>query len=116
MIGRQLTARAPAQGANTTTRALLGDPITVTTQVGHPIGKHSGLGLTAFYYTLLLVLTGFIGGNIVNSGVDAGLGYTDNEIGPWHTRRPTVPISRTQTLLLKMLMTAESWPSPPACS
>lgn len=87
-------------------RALLGDPITVTTQVGHPIGKHSGLGLTAFYYTLLLVLIGFVGGNIINSGVDAGLGYTDSEIGPWHTRRPTVPISRTQTLLLKMFMTA----------
>ncbi|GHB50348.1 hypothetical protein GCM10010347_19830 [Streptomyces cirratus] len=105
-IGRQLASRATAEGATTTTRTLLGDPITVTTQVGHPIGKHSGLGLTAFYFALLLVLTGFIGGNIINSGVDAGLGYTDNEIGPWHTRRPTVPISRTQTLLLKMLMTA----------
>ncbi|MEV0976557.1 DUF3533 domain-containing protein [Streptomyces sp. NPDC049915] len=105
-IGRQLTNQASSQGADTTTRALLGDPITVTIRVGHPIGRHSGLGLTAFYFTLLLVLTGFVGGNVINSGVDAGLGYTDNEIGPWHTRRPTVPISRTQTLLLKMLMTA----------
>jgi uncharacterized phage infection (PIP) family protein YhgE len=74
--------------------------------VGHPIGRHSGLGLSAFYYTLLLVLTAFVGGNIINNGVDAGLGYTDNEIGPWHSRRPTVPISRTQTLLLKMIMSA----------
>ncbi|WP_405576598.1 YhgE/Pip domain-containing protein [Streptomyces sp. NBC_01092] len=105
-IGRQLTTQPSAQGVNATTRVLLGDPITVTTQVGHPLGKHSGLGLTAFYFTLLLVLTGFVGGNIITNGVDAGLGYTDNEIGPWHTRRPTVPISRTQTLLLKMLMTA----------
>ncbi|WP_333738514.1 YhgE/Pip domain-containing protein [Streptomyces sp. IBSBF 2806] len=105
-IGRQLAAQAAEQGTNTTSRALLGDPVTVTTKVGHPIGSHSGLGLSAFYFTLLLVLTGFVGGNIINNGVDAGLGYTDNEIGPWHTRRPTVPISRTQTLLLKMLMTA----------
>ncbi|MER6852962.1 DUF3533 domain-containing protein [Streptomyces flaveolus] len=105
-IGRQLTTRAAGQGADATTRALLGDPIGVTTRVGHPIGRHSGLGLSAFYFTLLLVLTGFVGGNIINSGVDAGLGYTDNEIGPWHTRRPTVRISRTQTLLLKMLITA----------
>ncbi|MFF4034344.1 DUF3533 domain-containing protein [Streptomyces sviceus] len=105
-IGRQLVSQASAHGANATTRALLDDPITVTTRVGHAIGRHSGLGLTAFYFTLLLVLTGFVGGNIINSGVDAGLGYTDNEIGPWHTRRPTVPISRTQTLLLKMLLTA----------
>ncbi|POX56194.1 ABC transporter [Streptomyces sp. Ru71] len=105
-IGRQLMKQASSQGVDATTRALLGDPITVTTRVGHPIGRHSGLGLTAFYFTLLLVLTGFVGGNIINSGVDSGLGYTDTEIGPWHTRRPTVPISRTQTLLLKMLMTA----------
>ncbi|MFI1093844.1 YhgE/Pip domain-containing protein [Streptomyces sp. NPDC020917] len=105
-IGRELTAQATAAGSDATLHVLLADPVTVTTQVGHPIGRHSGLGLTAFYYTLLLVLTGFVGGNIINNGVDAGLGYTDNEIGPWHTRRPTVPISRTQTLLLKMLMTA----------
>lgn len=101
-LGKQLTASA----ADPTTRLLLTDPVTVTTRVGHPIGRHSGLGLTAFYYTLLLVLSGFIGGNLVNSGVDTALGYADSEIGPWHTRRPTVPINRTQTLLLKMLMTA----------
>ncbi|MFE0920481.1 YhgE/Pip domain-containing protein [Streptomyces nigra] len=106
VIGRQLTAELPAQRADSTTRALLADPVTVTTKVGHPIGTHSGLGLTAFYYTLLLVLIGFVGGNIINTGVDAALGYSDSEIGPWHTRRPTVPISRTQTLLLKMMLTA----------
>jgi uncharacterized phage infection (PIP) family protein YhgE len=105
-IGKQLAAQAGAQGANSTTLLLLADPVAVAVRVGHPIGQHSGLGLTAFYYTLLLVLSGFLGGNIIHNGVDAALGYTDNELGPWHTRRPTVPISRTQTLLLKMLMTA----------
>ncbi|WP_328424385.1 YhgE/Pip domain-containing protein [Streptomyces sp. NBC_00443] len=105
-IGRQLTDQAKAGGSDATLRALLADPVTVTTRVGHPIGRHSGLGLTAFYYTLLLVLTAFVGGNIINNGVDGGLGYTDNEIGPWHSRHPTVPISRTQTLLLKMIMAA----------
>ncbi|WP_030238132.1 YhgE/Pip domain-containing protein [Streptomyces sp. NRRL S-350] len=109
--GRELLAAlpaAPAPGPDTgaTARLLLADPIAVTTQVGHPIGSHSGLGLSAFYFTLLAVLTGFIGGNIIHNGVDGALGYSDSEIGPWHTRRPTVPISRTQTLLLKMIMTA----------
>lgn len=103
-IGKQLTAAAP--GADPTTHLLLADPVAVTTKVGHSIGQYSGLGLTAFYYTLLLILAGFIGGNLINSGVDTALGYTDSELGPWHTRRPTVPIDRTQTLLLKMLMTA----------
>ena len=101
-IGKQLSAA----GAVPTTRLLLTDPVAVTTRVGHPIGRHSGLGLTAFYYTLLLVLSGFIGGNLIHTGVDTALGYADSEIGPWHARRPTVPISRTQTLVLKMVMTA----------
>ncbi|MEY9964785.1 YhgE/Pip-like protein [Streptacidiphilus sp. MAP12-16] len=105
-VGQQLAASPATAGATATTRLLLADPITVTTQVGHPLGQHSGLGLSAFYYTLLLVLAGFLGANIINSGVDTALGYADNEIGPWHTRRPTVPIDRTQTLLLKMAMTA----------
>ncbi|MFD5467412.1 YhgE/Pip domain-containing protein [Kitasatospora sp. NPDC127059] len=109
--GKQLLAAVPAAGTKgpdtgATARLLLADPFAVTTQVGHPIGSHSGLGLSAFYYALLAVLTGFIGGNIIHNGVDGALGYSDSEIGPWHTRRPTVPISRTQTLLLKMVMTA----------
>ncbi|OKK21931.1 ABC transporter [Streptomyces sp. CB00455] len=104
-VGRQLTAAAGA-GASPTAKLLLADPVEVITQVGHPIGAHSGLGLTAFYYTLLLVLAGFMGGNVISNGVDTALGYADNEIGPWHTRRPTVPVNRTQTLLLKMVMTA----------
>ncbi|MFI9359495.1 YhgE/Pip domain-containing protein [Kitasatospora sp. NPDC053057] len=108
--GKQLLAAVPASGApgpdrGAIARLLLADPFAVTTRVG-PIGSHSGLGLSAFYYTLLSVLSGFIGGNIIHNGVDGALGYSDSEIGPWHTRRPTVPISRTQTLLLKMVMTA----------
>jgi YhgE/Pip-like protein len=105
-IGRQLAAQAAAAGADSTTRQLLADPVAVTVKPGHPIGRHSGLGLTAFYYALLLVLAGFIGGNLIHNGVDTALGYADTEIGPLHTRRPTVPISRTQTLILKMGMTA----------
>ena len=103
-IGKQLTAsvapgRTPRRSCCSPTRSRS------PPQVGHPIGTHSGLGLSTFYYTLLLVLAGFMGGNVISNGVDTALGYADNEIGPWHTRRPTVPISRTQTLLLKMGMT-----------
>ncbi|MFJ4005924.1 YhgE/Pip domain-containing protein [Streptomyces sp. NPDC090023] len=105
-VGEQLSASPQVKQANATTRVLLADPVDVRSEVGHPIGAHSGLGLSAFYYALLLVLAGFIGGNIIHNGVDSGLGYADTEIGPWHSRRPTVDISRTQTLVLKMVMTA----------
>jgi YhgE/Pip-like protein len=105
-LGRQLTAAVPPTAAPVSSAAalLLADPATVVTVVGHPIGPHSGLGLSAFYYTLLLVLAGFLGGNIIHNGVDVALGYTDNELGPWHTRRRTVPISRRRTLVVKSVM------------
>ncbi|MFI9787954.1 YhgE/Pip domain-containing protein [Kitasatospora sp. NPDC051984] len=103
-LGKQLTAAAP--NASATARLLLADPVDVRVQPGHPIGRHSGLGLSAFYYTLLLVLAGFLSANLVHNGVDTSLGYADSEIGPWHWRRPTVPINRTQTLVVKMEMTA----------
>ncbi|MEU3792324.1 DUF3533 domain-containing protein [Streptomyces fructofermentans] len=105
-IGKQLTEATAAAKPGGTAKLLIADPVAVVTKVGHPIGEHSGLGLSAFYYTLLLVLGGFLGGNVISNGVDTALGYADNEIGPWHTRRPTVPINRTQTLLLKMAMSA----------
>ncbi|MGW6272099.1 YhgE/Pip domain-containing protein [Streptomyces sp. NPDC055060] len=105
-IGEQLKSAGADRGAGPTAGLLLADPVAIATEVGHPIGDHSGLGLSAFYYTLLLVLAGFLGANLISMGVDTALGYADGEIGPWHTRRPTVPISRTQTLLLKMAMTA----------
>ncbi|WP_415954449.1 YhgE/Pip domain-containing protein [Streptomyces sp. KLOTTS4A1] len=105
-IGKQLAAAPQFTGADATARLLMADPVAVHTEPGHPIGEHSGLGLSAFYYVLLLVLAGFLGANLINSSVDTSLGYADAEIGPWHRRHRTVPISRTQTLLLKMGMTA----------
>ncbi|MEI7030186.1 YhgE/Pip domain-containing protein [Streptomyces pratensis] len=105
-IGRELTRSQAAADLAPGFRLLLADPVDVRVEVGHPIGSHSGLGLSAFYYTLLLVLAGFISANIVHNGVDTSLGYADGEIGPWHSRHPTVPIDRTHTLLAKMGMTA----------
>ncbi|NUK07095.1 DUF3533 domain-containing protein [Streptomyces lunaelactis] len=105
-LGRSLTDRLQAQGGEVTNaeRLLLADPITVEVTVGHPIGARSGLGLTAFYYTLLLVLVGFLGGNVISNSVDVGLGYAASEIGPLRRQLPTVPISRTQTLMVTCAM------------
>ncbi|GAA2143414.1 YhgE/Pip domain-containing protein [Kitasatospora kazusensis] len=109
-LGSSLTARlqaqAPAQGAavSNAARLLLADPVTVNVVVGHPIGTHSGLGLTAFYYTLLLVLSGFLGASVISNGVDVALGYAASELGPIRRQFPTVPISRTQTLLVTWAM------------
>ncbi|GAB3654225.1 YhgE/Pip domain-containing protein [Actinocorallia lasiicapitis] len=103
-IGEQLLKAAPDR--DPTARLLLAEPVQIKTRPGHEIGERSGLGLSAFYYTLLLVLIGFLSANIVHNGVDTALGYADSEVGPWHFRHKTVRIGRTQTLLAKMLMTA----------
>ncbi|MCU1645054.1 MAG: transporter [Nocardia sp.] len=104
-LGSQLAAAA-GPDADAAAKLLLADPVHITIQPGHPLGQHSGLGLTAFYYALVIVMMSFLAANVIQSGVDSGLGYADTEIGPWHRRRPTVPINRTRTLLLKMAMTA----------
>ncbi|MFE1321540.1 DUF3533 domain-containing protein [Kitasatospora phosalacinea] len=101
-IGEQLSAVAGTE----TARTFLADPVEVAVEVGHPIGERTGAGLGAFYYTLLLLLAGFMTANIVHAGLDVSMGFADAEIGPFHLREPTLRISRTQVLLAKMGMTA----------
>lgn len=107
-IGADLTAQLRAAGTEPTTaqRMLLGDPITSTTAPGHTIAVRTGLGLTAFYFTLLVVMSGFLGANIISGGVDAALGYAPSELGPKRRMRSPVFISRSQTLVVKMVMSA----------
>jgi YhgE/Pip-like protein len=101
-IGQRLLPAAIATGsANAATRALLTDPVTLAQVAYRPVPPQSALGLSAFYVALLTIFCGFLGAIIVNSSVDAALGYATTEIGPhWHQRQP-VSISRWQTLLMK---------------
>jgi YhgE/Pip-like protein len=100
-IGKQLTALTPASAPTGATRALLTNPVTVTTTQYRPLPANAALGLSAFYVALLTLMSGFLGGTIVNSAVDSALGYATNEMGPrWRQRQP-VPINRWQTLLIK---------------
>ncbi|MEV7417103.1 DUF3533 domain-containing protein [Streptomyces sp. NPDC089919] len=88
------------------TRLLLSDPVEVTVSVGHPIGTRSGLGLSAFYYALLLVLIGFLCAGIVSNGTDIGLGYAASDLGPLRTHRPLVAVSRRQAFAANSAFTA----------
>jgi YhgE/Pip-like protein len=100
-IGRRLTALVPVSARTGATKVLLANPVTVTTRQYLPLPASTALGLSDFYVALLTLMCGFLGGTIVNSGVDAALGYATNEIGPrWRMRRP-LPINRWQTLLIK---------------
>jgi YhgE/Pip-like protein len=100
-IGKELLAHVPADASTPATRAILTDPVDVTTTPYRPLPAHSGLGLSAFYIALLALTCGFLVGTIVHNGADSGLGYATTETGPrWHQSQP-LPINRWQTLLVK---------------
>ena len=105
-IGHKLAPLVPAQASSSLAKAFLADPVSVTAVPYRPLPSHSALGLSAFYIALLALMCGFLGASIVNSTVDAGLGYATTEIGPlWRQRQP-VPINRWQTLIIKWVMGA----------
>ncbi|MFI1995341.1 DUF3533 domain-containing protein [Actinoplanes sp. NPDC020271] len=97
-----------AQSAGATIAAanavLLADPITVTEQQGAPLGERTGMGMTAFFYAMLLMMIGFLGANLINAMVDADLGFNASDLGPVRQVKLPQLISRRQTLLAKCLV------------
>lgn len=76
-------------------------PVIVEATQYRPLPTKAALGLSAFYTSLLILMSGFIGATIINSFLDGALGFAPTEVGPkWSMMRPTL-ISRRQTLLAK---------------
>ncbi len=92
-LGR--TPRAGVSAAN---------PLTVATSAFNPLPPNSALGLSAFYVALLAIMCGFLGAILVNTTIDAALGYGTTEIGPKWSQRLPVAISRWHTLLSKWVV------------
>jgi YhgE/Pip-like protein len=107
-IGKELTAQiGPAQEKlPAAARVLLADPAAVTVKDGHPLDAHSGLGLTAFYYALALVVVGMLSANVISGQVDHALGYTHNDLGPLRLHRPLIRATRVQTLAMSSTLMA----------
>ncbi|MFI0085383.1 DUF3533 domain-containing protein [Streptomyces bobili] len=107
-VGRELTTRNGSGSADLSTaaRLLLADPAAVTVRDGHPLDSHSGLGLTAFYYALVLVVCGMLSANVISGQVDHAFGYTHNDMGPRRLHRPLVRATRVQTLAVAGILMA----------
>ncbi|MEH0581005.1 MULTISPECIES: DUF3533 domain-containing protein [Streptomyces] len=101
-VGKELTAQSGAGQAKlpVAARVLLADPAAITVEDGHPLDSHSGLGLTAFYYALALVVCGMLSANVISGQVDHALGYTHNDMGPLRLNRPLIRATRVQTLAI----------------
>lgn len=99
-LGTEVLRHVRAQGTQLPPAAelLLTDPVAVTVTEGHPLGSHSGMGLSAFYYSLVLVVCGMLGANVVNSQIDTALGYLHSDFGPFRQRMPVQHTTRMRTL------------------
>ncbi|MCX6471144.1 MAG: DUF3533 domain-containing protein [Corynebacteriales bacterium] len=76
-------------------------PVVFSVSDAQPLPGGAANGLSAFYFTILLVLAGFTGALIVHSLVDGMLGAIPIEIGPLYRLRRRLPISRRGTLVVK---------------
>ncbi|MET7841930.1 SNG1 family protein [Streptomyces sp. NPDC005356] len=101
-VGTELTAQSGIGQAKlpAAARVLLADPAAVAVEDGHPLDSHSGLGLTPFYYALVLVVCGMLSANVISGQVDHALGYTHNDMGPLRRHRPLIRATRVQTLAI----------------
>ena len=103
--GERLSAQVTEHAGNTALSAavtfVLANPIEITDTVHHPLPDGTGNGLSAFYYSLLLLLAGFTGSIVVSTLVDSMLGYVPAEFGPVYRFAEQVRISRLRTLLIK---------------
>ncbi|WP_062991412.1 YhgE/Pip domain-containing protein [Nocardia anaemiae] len=108
-VGKQLTETVQTQLQSSgsapelvgLSRLMLAKPIDVVLTPFHPLPSGTGGGLTAFFYTMMVLLAGFTGAMVINGMVDSSLGFAPTEFGPWYVHYPPTPISRLGTLLLK---------------
>ncbi len=111
-VGAQLTQQvrdtlaqtpegAPVPQVSGAAMITLESPVDVAQQQFRPLPPGTGEGLTAFFYALLLLLAGMVGGMVIHTMIDAHLGFVPTEYGPWFVHYPTASISRFHTLLIK---------------
>ena len=103
--GSQLTAKvksaAPDAQISGASWVALSEPVQVVRVEYDPLPNGTGNGLSAFYYSLLILLAGFTGSMIVHGLVDSRYGFTPTEFGPLFVHRGAYTITRFHTLLVK---------------
>ena len=79
----------------------LASPIEIQTIADNPLPSGTGTGLSAFYFSLMLLIGGVTAAIVVSMTTDALLGYVPAEFGPWYRLSSKVRVSRLQTLLVE---------------
>src|SRR5271154_745000 len=94
----QQTGKSPVPGA---VALMLANPIEVKSTVHNVLPDGTGNGLSAFYYSLLLLLAGFTGSIVLSMTVDSMLGFVPAEVGPVYRFAEQAKISRFRNPLIK---------------
>ncbi len=94
----QLNGAAPAPGGAS---LVLASPIDIQTTADNPLPNGTGAGLSAFFFSLMLLIGGVTAAIVVSETTDALLGYVPAEFGPWYRLVNKVKVSRLQTLLVE---------------
>jgi YhgE/Pip-like protein len=100
-LSQEVAQQAGAGHLPAAVTLMLLNPIQVESTVHDVLPDGTGNGLSAFYYSLLLVLAGFTGSIVVSMLVDSMLGFVPAEFGPVYRFAEQAKISRFRTLLIK---------------
>ncbi|MBL1083474.1 DUF3533 domain-containing protein [Streptomyces actinomycinicus] len=109
-IGHDLLAQPAARSAAPAARLLLADPLKLTVTPYRPLPANSGIGLSAFYYTVLILLAGYLGASVISGIFDTAVGHAFGEAHASLTYRSPVAISRTRLFLAKCATSAALGP------
>ncbi|WOC11009.1 YhgE/Pip domain-containing protein [Gordonia sp. MP11Mi] len=100
-VTKQVSAMTPPPTISGAAATILAAPIDIVSTNFEALPSGTGMGLSAFYFALLVLLAGFTGAMLINSLVDSSLGYTASEIGPRVIVRKSLDLTRTSVLLIK---------------
>ncbi|MFB7057434.1 DUF3533 domain-containing protein [Streptomyces vinaceus] len=103
-IGDTLVASPEAASASAAAHIALSDPIAVSISPYRPLPPHSALGISAFYFMLMIIMSGYMGSILINSAVGVALGQALDVSGRTLRYRKPVAISRVQAFLAKSLI------------
>ncbi|MFE9320676.1 YhgE/Pip domain-containing protein [Nocardia sp. NPDC052278] len=91
----------PQHATTTAAATALATPFSIATAPLVPLASHTGLGTSAFYYAMVLVLLGFVGASAIHPIVDSAAGFQPSEFGPKVQRRNYIHLPRLHMLLVK---------------
>lgn len=107
-LSKDAAAQANAASTSGAVTLLLANPVVIENQVYKPLPGGTGNGLSAIYYSLLLVPAGFTGSIVVTTLVDSMPGHVPAEFGPVCRFAAQVRISRLRTLFFNCALSARA--------